>query len=61
MAPHVLAPCDLPQMCKYEPLTKCNAWGAKSSMLHDHAQLNHISPYKPFANLPLAFFCILAI
>jgi hypothetical protein len=23
---------------------KCNAWGAKSTMLHDRAQLNHINP-----------------
>jgi hypothetical protein len=34
---------------------KCNACGAKSDMLHDHVQLNHINPYKPFTNLPLAF------
>jgi hypothetical protein len=34
---------------------KYNAWGAKSNMLHDHAQLNHINPYKPFTKLPLAF------
>jgi hypothetical protein len=31
---------------------KCNTWGAKSNMLHDHEQLNHIGPYKPFAKLP---------
>jgi hypothetical protein len=31
---------------------KCNAWGAKSIMLHDH---EHVNPYKPFTNLPLAF------
>jgi hypothetical protein len=24
---------------------KCNAWGAKSDILHDHVQLNHIYPY----------------
>jgi hypothetical protein len=29
--------------------------GAKSGMLHSHAQLNHISPSKPFTNLPLVF------
>jgi hypothetical protein len=34
---------------------KCNACGAKSSMMHDYAQLTHINPYKPFTNLPLAF------
>jgi hypothetical protein len=34
---------------------KCNAWGAKSDMLHDHVQLNRVNPYKPFTNLPLAF------
>jgi hypothetical protein len=33
---------------------KCNAWGAKSGMLHGHAPLNHVNPYKPFTNLPLA-------
>jgi hypothetical protein len=35
---------------------KCNACGAKSNMLHDYAQLTHTNPYKPFTNLPLAFF-----
>jgi hypothetical protein len=25
------------------------------NMLHDHEQLNHINPYKPFTELPLAF------
>jgi hypothetical protein len=44
VAPRVLAPCDLSQMCKYETLKKCNAWGVKSGILHAHAQLNHISP-----------------
>jgi hypothetical protein len=34
---------------------KCNAWSAKSDMLHDHVHLNHINPYKPFTNLPLVF------
>jgi hypothetical protein len=34
---------------------KCNAWGAKSDMLHDYAQLTHSNPYKSFTNLPLAF------
>jgi hypothetical protein len=29
--------------------------GAKSGMLHAHAPLSHINPYKPFTNLPLAF------
>jgi hypothetical protein len=29
--------------------------GANSGMLHDHAQLSHINPYKPFTNLPLVF------
>jgi hypothetical protein len=24
-------------------------------MLHSHAQLNHINPYKPFTNLPIVF------
>jgi hypothetical protein len=33
----------------------CNAWGAKSDMLHDYAQVTHTNPYKPFTNLPLAF------
>jgi hypothetical protein len=31
----------------------CNAWGAKSGMLHDYTQLTHTNPYKPFMNLPL--------
>jgi hypothetical protein len=35
--------------------TPINPWGAKSGMLHAHAQLNPIIPYKPFTNLPLAF------
>jgi hypothetical protein len=26
-------------------LPKCNAWGAKSGMLHDYAQLTHTNPY----------------
>jgi hypothetical protein len=43
VAPCVLAPRDLSQICKREPLTKCNAWGAKSDMLQNHAQLNHIN------------------
>jgi hypothetical protein len=34
---------------------KCNAWGVKSGMLHDQAQLNYVNPYKPFTNLPLSF------
>jgi hypothetical protein len=34
---------------------KCKAWGAKSDMLHDCAQLTHTNPYKPLTNLPLAF------
>jgi hypothetical protein len=34
---------------------KCNACGVKSGMLHAHAQLNHINPYKPFTNLLLVF------
>jgi hypothetical protein len=34
---------------------KCNAWGAKCNMLHDHEHLNHINPYKLFTKLPLAF------
>jgi hypothetical protein len=33
----------------------CKAWGAKSDMLHDYAQLTHTNPYKPFTNLLLAF------
>jgi hypothetical protein len=32
-----------------------NAWSAKSGMLHNHAQLTHVNPYKSFTNLPLAF------
>jgi hypothetical protein len=39
---------------------KCNTWGAKSNMLHDHEQLNHIGPYKPLLNYP-SIFSILAI
>jgi hypothetical protein len=34
---------------------KCNAWGANSGILHAHAQLTHVNPYKSFTNLPLAF------
>jgi hypothetical protein len=34
---------------------KYNAWGVKSGMLHDHAPLTHVNPYKPFTNLSLAF------
>jgi hypothetical protein len=34
---------------------KCNAWDAKSEMLHDYAHLTHTNPYKPFTNLSLAF------
>jgi hypothetical protein len=33
----------------------CNAWDAKSDMLHDYAQLTHTNLYKPFTNLPLRF------
>jgi hypothetical protein len=29
--------------------------GAKSGILHAHAQLTHINPYKPFTKLYLAF------
>jgi hypothetical protein len=54
-APLVLAPCGLSQICKYETLHKCNAWGAKSGKLHAHAQLTHGNPYEPFTNLPIAF------
>jgi hypothetical protein len=43
VAPCVLALRDLSQICKREPLTKCNAWDAKSDMLQTHAQLNHIN------------------
>jgi hypothetical protein len=28
--------------------------GAKSSMLHDHEQLNYLNLYELFTNLPLA-------
>jgi NADH:ubiquinone oxidoreductase subunit F (NADH-binding) len=34
---------------------KCNAWDAKSNMLHDREQLNHLNPYKLFTKLLLAF------
>jgi hypothetical protein len=34
---------------------KCNTWGVKSNAMHDHVQLNHINPYKPFTNLLLSF------
>jgi hypothetical protein len=34
---------------------QCNAWGAMSTMLHDHEHLNRIYPYKLFTTLPLAF------
>jgi hypothetical protein len=34
---------------------KCNAWDAKSNILHDCVQLNHLNPYKLFTKLPLAF------
>jgi hypothetical protein len=33
---------------------KCNSWGAKCNMLHDHEHLNNINPYKLFTKLPLA-------
>jgi hypothetical protein len=38
------APWGLSHMCKYETLDiTCNAWGAKSIMMHDHEQPKHIS------------------
>jgi hypothetical protein len=51
----VLAPHHLSQICEYETLHKCNAWGAKGSMLHDYAQLTHVNSYKLFTNLSLVF------
>jgi hypothetical protein len=33
----------------------CNAWGAKSGKMHNHAQPTHFNPYKLFTNLPLTF------
>jgi hypothetical protein len=45
--------------CKYASMrhqNKCNAWGAKGGMLNDQVQVNHITPYKAFTNLPLAFY-----
>jgi hypothetical protein len=34
---------------------KCNAWGAKSNKMHNHAQPIHVNPHKLFTNLLLAF------
>jgi hypothetical protein len=61
VAPCVLAPRDLSQMCKYEPLTKCNAWGAKSGMLHAHAQLHQINSLQAIYRFAPSIFSILAI
>jgi hypothetical protein len=55
VAPHVLAPADLSQICKYETLAKIQCMGEKSGMLYTYAQLNHINPYNPFTKLPLPF------
>jgi hypothetical protein len=52
---HVLASRGLSQICKYETPHKYNAWSAKNDMLHDHARLTHVNPYKLFTNLPLSF------
>jgi hypothetical protein len=54
-APRVLAPRGLSQIYKYKTPHKCNQWGAKSNILHDHEHLNRIYPYKLFTKLPLAF------
>jgi hypothetical protein len=51
----VLAPRGLLQYARMRHQYKHNAWGAKSDMLHDYAQLTHTNPYKTFTNLPLAF------
>jgi hypothetical protein len=40
-APRVLAPRDLSQNYKYEPLHKCNAWSATSGKMHAYAQFIH--------------------
>jgi hypothetical protein len=53
--PHVFAPRGLSQYASVRHHYKCNAWGAKSNMLHDHEQRNHLNPYKLFTKLPLAF------
>jgi hypothetical protein len=37
---------------------KCNTWGAKYNMLHDHEHLNHINPYTLVTKLPLAFLIL---
>jgi hypothetical protein len=57
--PRILAPRGLSQICKYETPHKCNAWGAKSGKMHNHAQSIHVNPYKSFTNFPLVFLVFL--
>jgi hypothetical protein len=38
---------------------KCNAWGAKSGMLHAHAQLNPINPLQAIYEFAPSIFSIL--
>jgi hypothetical protein len=37
----------------------CNAWGAKSDMLHAHAQLNHINSLQAIYKYAHSIFSIL--
>jgi hypothetical protein len=53
--PRVLAPRGQSQICKYEKPHKCNAWGAKSDKMHNHAHPSHVNPHKLITNLPLTF------
>jgi hypothetical protein len=55
VVPRVLALRGLSQICKYETPHKCNAWGAENDMLHHHARLAYVNPYKQFTSLPLPF------
>jgi hypothetical protein len=48
--PRVIAPRDLSQYARVRHQDKCNTCGAKSNMLHDREQLNHLTPMSYLLN-----------